>query len=502
MVSIPRFSFAFALVGLALLSSVSAVIVPKASVDLGQDELVPRWTKIARTPEPVDWADVGSLRTRAVKAGMMRYENNSGVCETTPAVFQASGYADLTKNQHMWWWFFAARNNSASAPAAIWLNGGPGASSMLGLFQENGPCRIDANGTSTSLNPYSWNNNVNMLYIDQPVGVGYSYGQKNVSSAKDAAVAVWNMLQIFYADPAFSPFAKNELALWTESYGGHYGPAFAHHFLQQNDAIANGSISGITLNFKTLGVGNGLTDPLHQYAEYANYAGSNPYRATANSSTIAAANSSFYDQGGCRDQITNCYTNGTNEVCVASYLYCLNNVLAPTGRDVDAYDVRESGDAPYPPDISPLLTNQTFMKKIGAKSIWMEENEDVHANFDITGDWMRNSAPDLEAVINGGVRTVIYDGDADFILNYMGVEMMVNNLNTQYTSTYSQQNFANYTVAGHVAGLVKNTGNFSYIRVFGAGHEVPAYNYTGLATGQASLQFFEQAMKGEILTST
>ena len=86
-------------------------------------------------------------------------------------------------------------------------------------------------------------------------------------------------------------------------YGGHYGPAFAHHFLQQNDAIANGSISGITLNFRTLGVGNGLTDPLHQYAEYSNYAGSNPYGATVNETLLAYSNSSFYDQGGCRDQV-------------------------------------------------------------------------------------------------------------------------------------------------------------------------------------------------------
>lgn len=57
-----------------------------------------------------------------------------------------------------------------------------------------------------------------------------------------------------------------------------------------------------------------------------------------------------------------------------------------------------------------------------------ETNDQVYSNFASTGDWMLNSAPDLEAVINAGVRTVIYDGDADYILNFMGVEMMVSYL--------------------------------------------------------------------------
>jgi len=50
---------------------------------------------------------------------------------------------------------------------------------------------------------------------------------------------------------------------------------------------------------------------------------------------------------------------------------------------------------------------------------------DIYNQFAASGDWMRSSRPSLEAVINAGVHTVIYDGDADFIVNYMGVEAMV-----------------------------------------------------------------------------
>lgn len=101
------------------------------------------------------------------------YVTNSGICETTPGVTQYSGYLSVGNNMNMFFWFFEARSNATSAPLALWLNGGPGCSSMIGLFQENGPCHF-VNGASTpSLNPYSFNEFANMLYVDQPIGTGF-----------------------------------------------------------------------------------------------------------------------------------------------------------------------------------------------------------------------------------------------------------------------------------------------------------------------------------------
>jgi hypothetical protein len=75
----------------------------------------------------------------------------------------------------MFFWYFEARNQSDETPLAIWLNGGPGASSTASAVSENGPCTVLADSNSTKINPWSWNNEVNMLYIDQPVQVGFSY---------------------------------------------------------------------------------------------------------------------------------------------------------------------------------------------------------------------------------------------------------------------------------------------------------------------------------------
>jgi carboxypeptidase C (cathepsin A) len=113
-----------------------------------------------------------------------------------------------------------------------------------------------------------------------------------------------------------------------------------------------------------------------------------------------------------------------------------------------------------------------------------------------------NSAPFLETVINAGIRTTMYDGDADYICNYKGFEAVAAALNTKFSPIYNGVDFAPWSVAGNPAGYVKNAGTFSFVQVTGAGHEVPAYGNGNLAKGQAALEFFVQTMKGQQLTST
>lgn len=110
---------------------------------------------------------------------------------------------------------------------------------MLGLFQEHGPCRINNDTRTVSRNPYSWNEYANIIYIDQPVGgaflfslyqispvliafarpraVGFSHGTLAVAGSLAAAQAVYQFIQIFFADPTFSKYKNDDFALWTES---------------------------------------------------------------------------------------------------------------------------------------------------------------------------------------------------------------------------------------------------------------------------------------------
>ncbi|RDX56185.1 serine carboxypeptidase [Lentinus brumalis] len=488
-----------ALLGLFL--AVPQVLAGQVPVHDGMIGTVPdASTRVTSKPNVL--AASGNGTTVQTTPGKLRVTENSGVCETTPGVYQASGYGDLTANESLWFWFFAAREDSDSAPLTIWLNGGPGSSSMIGLFQENGPCRITNDSSDVAYNQYSWNNVSNMLYIDQPVGAGFSHGDLKVGTSPEAASDVWKFLQIFFADSRFSKYQTNSFALWTESYGGHYGPTIAAYILDQNARIANGTVKGTTINLHFLGIGNGLTDPLSQYPGYLSYAASNPYHPLVSSSIIQTATDAWNKSGGCEELIKQCYSVNTDQVCSNAQDVCNRNILNTVLGPYDPYYVLSTYPDAYPPDLTPYLTDSAITQKIGAESMWVMSNDDIYFNFADTGDWMRNSRPLLQSVIDAGVRTIIYDGDVDYILNYVGVEAMVDALQTKFTSEYSKQQFVNYTVDGQVAGIFKNAGSFSYIRIYGAGHEVPAYTHGTLGVGQAAFQMFSQIMSNNSLSST
>ncbi|KAF8480369.1 serine carboxypeptidase [Russula ochroleuca] len=437
--------------------------------------------------------------------GQLRVVENSGVCETSPDVYQASGYGDLTSaDKSIWFWFFAARNDPDTAPLITWFNGGPGSSSMLGLFQELGPCRINNDSTEVYLNPRSWNEVANVLFIDQPAGTGFSYGIENVDTSEQAAVDVWEFLQIWFADSRFDKYASRDFGIWTESYGGHFGPTFAAdcgYFLEQNAAIESGTVEGVTINLKVLGIGNGITDALSQYPGYLEYALSNPYHPLVNLSVVEAAYTAW-SEGGCRDQIIECSNGGDDSVCSAAQNVCQYQILYNLYGIWDVYYVPTDDPDPYPPALDSYLNSQAVTSKIGSQNTCAQSNEDMVNQFALTGDYIRSKRSYHETVTNAGVRTVLYDGDADFICNYMGFEAMIDTLDTLFSSLYAEQDFANYTVDGELAGLYKNAGTFSYLRVYGAGHEVPAYMWRDVPRGAAALQMFTQIMSDQPLSGT
>merc|ERR1719408_713472 len=83
-----------------------------------------------------------------------------------------SGYVTVNGTRNLFYWFFESRGSPSTDPFILWMTGGPGCSGMLALFVENGPYHVTSTG-GLALNPYSWNTNANILFIDQPVGSGF-----------------------------------------------------------------------------------------------------------------------------------------------------------------------------------------------------------------------------------------------------------------------------------------------------------------------------------------
>ena len=96
-----------------------------------------------------------------------------------PSFKQYSGYLSGGEDVYLHYWFVESQSNPKKDPVLLWLNGGPGCSSLTGFFTENGPIRVQSDGKTVTLDKNSWNTLANVLYLESPVGVGYSYYNKN-----------------------------------------------------------------------------------------------------------------------------------------------------------------------------------------------------------------------------------------------------------------------------------------------------------------------------------
>ena len=437
----------------------------------------------------------------AATGAKMEFVTNSGICETTPGVNQYSGYFSVGTNMNMWFWFFEARNSPSTAPLATWFNGGPGCSSMIGLFQENGPCQFYNGASEPSLNPYSFNNYANMLYIDQPIGTGFSYGTDDVTSTVTAAPYVWTLLQAFYAQ--FPQYENRDFGIFTESYGGHYGPEFADYFEQQNAAVAAGQVKGEKIDLIALGINNGWFDPVLQYKAYVDYSYNNTYHPLISASQHTSYLNTYTQS--CLPPLQSCASSGSDSACSNAESVCYNDIEGPLSQsaDFDVYDIREPSDDPYPPSTyNSYLARPSVTKAIGAQSTYSECPSAPYNEFSKTGDSTylpslplnmqprhrhltnlisvfftdsRSFLSELSAVVSSGVTTLIWAGDADWICNWLGNEVAADAISYSGQSQFQSAPLQPYTVNGNQGGTFKNVGGLSFLRVFGAGHEVPYY---------------------------
>ena len=461
----------------------------------------------------------------------VRYkEVPTGICELDPKVKSYSGYADIADHEHIFWWFFEARNmNATEAPLTVWINGGPGSSSMIGLFQENGPCGVDMNGDVYS-NPYSWSNASNMLYIDHPTQVGFSYSipypgyqdtttfnvislpsdecpeyaadmncgtysypnlTLTANSTDAAAPSMWKTLQGFMG--AFPQYSREEFYFTTESYGGHYGPIFNEYIETQNAKNITGAKK---INLGAVLIGNGWYDPLLQYQAYYNFTVSpgNTYDYLPfNKSVENLMYNNLYGPGNCIDGIKYCASTGSDEICMTADSFCANEVENVydiyAGRD--EYDFRELTPDPFPYGFYvDYLNTASVQEAIGAYVNYSESNQAVYLAFTATGDDGRKlqTVADMLKLIEANLTVIMYTGDADYNCNWFGGEAVSKEIGAP---GFKKAGYTNITTSdGIVHGQVKQAGKFAFLRVYESGHEVPFYQPV------LALEMFERAIGG------
>lgn len=139
-----------------------------------------------------------------------------------------------------------------------------------------GPCIFKDNDTEPSPNPNSFNEFTNVLFIDQPIATGFSYGNNPINSSNVAGNYIWKFLQAFFAE--FQEYEGRDFGIIGVSYGGHTGPSLGRIILTKNNAIENEDTNGIPINFTSLGLINAWVDPVIQMRKNIDFARFNPYR--------------------------------------------------------------------------------------------------------------------------------------------------------------------------------------------------------------------------------
>lgn len=169
---------------------------------------------------------------------------------------QYSGFLSVSGGSNLHYWFVEAEiEDPTTAPVVAWFNGGPGCSSLDGFVYEMGPFEIQADLTLKS-REYRWNKLVNMLYIEAPVGVGFSYSDNGNYQCDDDRTATENKEAVetfFSMFPEFNT-PSSEFYIFGESYAGVYVPTLAEAIIE---ATLDGSYTGAPL--KGVAVGNGCS---------------------------------------------------------------------------------------------------------------------------------------------------------------------------------------------------------------------------------------------------
>jgi len=380
-----------------------------------------------------------------------------------------TGLVSIDKRDDMFYWFFESRQESAKTdPVVMWLTGGPGCASEVALFYENGPYQF-AEDSSVKSNPYSWNEISNLLFVDQPIGTGFSNGSalNDARSEEDVAEDMAIFLKGFVEqNPEFD---GRDFYITGESYAGHYVPAIAYHLT----AVA----TDVPLNLKGIAIGNGLTDPFAQYPAYAEFSyendlvGETTYEAMklGLKACQGLIYESQHDHDGLKAQVV------TLEYCsLISELPALGNPVNPR---FNVYDIREPcGTPPLCYDFSQsdeFLNRADVQEVLGVSGRkWIECDQLVHTF--LLGDWMHNLMPKVGWMLdNTDLEVLVYSGDKDWICNWRGGEAWTAATKWAHEKEFNEAPYQKWHVVDEPAGEMRQYGNLHFLRVYDAGHMVP-----------------------------
>ncbi|WCJ18582.1 serine carboxypeptidase-like 40 [Euphorbia peplus] len=388
---------------------------------------------------------------------------------------QYGGYITVDKSagRALYYYFVEAQHYpKESLPLLLWLNGGPGCSSLAyGAMQELGPFRVYSDGKTLYKNQFSWNYAANVLFLESPAGVGFSYSNRTTdydksgdkSTAEDNYIFMVNWLE------RFPEYKKRDFYISGESYAGHYVPQLAHTILEHNDKAKK-----TIINLKGILIGNAVindeTDTRGMYDYFATHALVAP-------ETISKAK-----------KLCDLSPNATaaqSDACNKVY-----DILTKDIQHIDIYNI-------YAPlCFSPTTTSKPIRASVGnfdpCSDYYVyaylnrgDVQEAMHANVtkldhdwepcsDVIKNWLDSPTsilPLLHRFLSHGLRVWIFSGDTDgrvpVTSTQYSIEKMKLKTTTEWHPWYLKMEVGGYTQVYE--------GNLTFATVRGAGHQVPSF---------------------------
>ncbi|KAF3760867.1 hypothetical protein M406DRAFT_99401 [Cryphonectria parasitica EP155] len=402
----------------------------------------------------------------------------------TPFIKMHAGHIEVTPehNGNLFFWHYQNQHIANKQRTVLWLNGGPGCSSEDGGLMEIGPYRLKDENTLV-LNDGSWHEFANLLFVDNPVGTGFSYVDTDsyVHELDEMADQMVVFLEKFFA--LFPEYEQDDLYIAGESYAGQHIPYIAKHILERNKK------AGITHKWKLGGllIGNGWISPQDQYQAYIDFAyekelikkGSDAARKVESQLRICEKDLSI---DGNKVDYMNCES-------ILQEILSETSTTGASGKKecYNMYDVRLKDTYPscgmnWPPDlksVTPYLRRKEVTEALHinpAKNTgWTECSGAVSGNFRAS-----NSRPSVQILpeLLAEVPVLLFSGAEDLICNHLGTEALIGNMKWNGGKGFelSPGTWAprrEWTFEGEVAGFWQSARNLTYVLFYNSSHMVP-----------------------------
>ncbi|KAJ2974419.1 hypothetical protein NUW58_g8159 [Xylaria curta] len=383
----------------------------------------------------------------------------------------------------MFFWHFQNKHIANKQRTIIWLNGGPGCSSEDGAMMEIGPYRLKDSNTLQHNNG-SWHEFANLLFVDNPVGTGFSFVDTNsyIHELDEMADQFIIFLEKWYR--LFPEYEHDDLYIAGESFAGQHIPYIARAILARNKKPETRT----PWNLQGLMIGNGWVAPNEQYEAYITYAYEK--KIVEKGSEISSKLESQLRT--CRNDLALTNSNKVgNRACeqILSDLLRWTQKKGKKGENqcVNMYDVRLTDTYPscgmnWPPDlqyVTPYLRKKEVVEALhidpNKNTGWTECNGAVGNAFNTPkSEPAVNLLPDLLKEL----RILLFSGSEDLICNHMGTEAFISNLEWNGGKGFevSPGNWAprrSWTFEGDAAGFWQEARNLTYVLFNNSSHMVP-----------------------------